>query len=48
MTTRVYLVKAWIDDGWQRFTIDARAHCQNINNLFLKIVLTFEASGAIL
>jgi hypothetical protein len=29
MTTRVYLVKAWIDDGWQRFTIEHKVLAYN-------------------
>lgn len=30
MTTKVYLVKVWVDDGWQRFTIEHKvlANCK--------------------
>ena len=29
MTTKVYLVKAWIDDRWQRFTIEHKVLAHN-------------------
>lgn len=29
MMTKVYLVKAWIDDGWQRFTIEHKVLAHN-------------------
>ncbi len=29
MTTKVYLVKAWIDDGWQRFMIEHKVLAYN-------------------
>ena len=29
MMTKIYLVKAWIDDGWQRFTIKHKVLAYN-------------------